>query len=122
MRHTATAKMKGLVRTLRAISQEIEPQVQLISQAARDEWSAVQAVWPSDEELREGTTALTEGELDAIEVKVRRFRGIVQSLGSTPALRTGEPRRAAVSVRRVPSSWSARGGDVLSLVDLKTPA
>jgi hypothetical protein len=117
VRHTATAKMKGLVRTLRAISLEIEPQVQLVSQAARDEWSAPQAVWPSDEELREGTTALAEGELEAIEVKVRRFREIVQGLGSTVALRTTGLRRAAVRARRVPSSRSAQGGDVISLLD-----
>jgi hypothetical protein len=34
-RHTVTAKVKGLVRALRAISHELEPQVQLVSQAAR---------------------------------------------------------------------------------------
>lgn len=122
MRHTVTAKMERLVRALRAISHEIEPQVQLVSQAARDEWNALQAVWPSDDELRQGTTALTEGELEAIEVKVRRFQEIVQSLGSTVALRTTQPRRPAVRARRVPSPRSAQGGDAVSGLGLKTPA
>ena len=108
MRHTVTAKVERLVRGLRAISHEIEPQVQLVSQAARDEWRALQAAWPSDEELRQGTVALTEDELEAIEVKVRRFRQILQSLGSTVALRTTGPRRAAVRARRAPRHGARR--------------
>ena len=87
--------MERLVGVLRAIGREIEPQLQLVSQAARDEWRALQAAWPSDEELREGAVTLTADELEAIEVKVRRFRQIVQSLGSTVALGTTEPSRAA---------------------------
>ena len=80
MRHAVTPKVERVVRDLRAISREIEPQMHLVSQAARDEWTAVQAAWPSDEDLRQGTTALTEDELEDLEIKVRRFRGIVQSL------------------------------------------
>jgi hypothetical protein len=121
VRHTVTAKVERLVRSLRAISHEIEPQLQLVSEAARDEWRVLQGTWPSDEELREGTSALTEGELEAIEVKVRRFRKIVQSSGATDALGTTEPRRPPVRARRVPSPRSAQRGAARSL-GLKTSA
>jgi hypothetical protein len=122
VRHTVTANVERLVRALRAISHEIEPQLQLVSEAARDEWRVLQGTWPSDEELREGTSALTEGELEAIEVKVRRFRQIVQSSGATVALRTTGPRRAPVRARRVPSPRSAQPGAARSGLGLKTPA
>jgi hypothetical protein len=109
VRYTVSANIEGLVHALRALSHEIEPQIQLVSQAARDEWRALQAVWPSDEELREGTTALTEGELQAIEVKVRRFREIVKSLASARgnASSEGSQRFAARGNDRTsPRSWA----------------
>jgi hypothetical protein len=119
MRHAVTTKVEGLVRALRAMSDEIEPQVRFVSKAARDEWSALQAAWPSDEDLREGTTVLTEGELEAIEVKVRRFRQIVQSLGPTVALGSTGPRRAARRARRAHFGWRVPDGDAGRV---KTPA
>lgn len=75
-----TNKMECLVLALRRLSSEIEPGLHLVSQAARDEWESVQGSWPSDGLLRDGTTGLTEGQLEAIEAKVRRFRDIVHGL------------------------------------------
>jgi hypothetical protein len=76
------------------MSAEIEPELHLVSQAARDEWTAQQRAWPSDIQLREGTIALTETELGRIEAKVRRFRDIVRSLA---------PRKNAGL--RLPTPW-----------------
>ena len=79
-RHRSTTALVRLVRELRSISKEIEPELHLVSQAARDEWKSRQYTWPSDSELREGATAFTEDQLEAISAKVRRFRNIVHSL------------------------------------------
>ena len=79
-RHRLTTAIVRLVRELRSISEEIEPELHLVSQAARDEWTSLQSTWPSDSDLREGATALTEDQLEAISAKVRRFRNIVHSL------------------------------------------
>jgi hypothetical protein len=122
VRHTVTAEVEQLVRALRAISYEIEPQVQLVSEAARDEWRSLQAAWPSDQELREGTIALTEDQLEVMEVKALRFRQIVQRLGSTLALHTTGPRRGAVRARRAPWPRSEQGPGALSDLGLKSPA
>jgi plasmid maintenance system antidote protein VapI len=104
VRHVVTARVERLVCALRAISQEIAPHIHLVSQAARDEWTAVQAAWPSDEDLRKGTTALTEGELEDVAIKVRRFRGIVQGMGAAMALIQSAPRRMSTAARSMAAS------------------
>jgi hypothetical protein len=68
-----------LARTLARIGEEVEPALHLVSQAARDEWRALQNRWQPDgggEEL----VSLTEEEIQAVEAKARRFRDIVCSL------------------------------------------
>jgi hypothetical protein len=97
VKHAVTPKVERLVHDLRAISQEIEPQIHLVSQAARDEWTALQASWPSEEDLREGTTALPESEFRYIEIKVRRFQRIVQNLGTALPLTQRAPRSVTTS-------------------------
>jgi hypothetical protein len=92
MRHRVTARLEQLVRALRWISEEIEPELHLVSQEARDEWRALQCTWLSDE-LREGTTGFTEDQLGAISAKVHRFRNIVQSLA--PKVSTFRPIRSS---------------------------
>jgi hypothetical protein len=77
----ATTKER-LFLALRTLSAEIEPKLYLVSHEAKDEWRAVKGKWSSDGELREGAAVLTEGDLQAIETKVRRFRDIVCSLPS----------------------------------------
>jgi hypothetical protein len=76
-KYRMTAAMESLVRGLRRLSEEIEPKLHLVSQAARSEWNALQNSWPSDDELREGATVFTEHELKASESKVRRFSDIL---------------------------------------------
>jgi hypothetical protein len=83
MRNRVTARIERLVRALRMMSDEIEPELHLVSQAARDEWRSLQCTWPSDSELREGAIGLTEDQVEAISAKVRRFRTIVHSLAPT---------------------------------------
>jgi hypothetical protein len=78
-----TARMERLVLTLREMSQEIEPELHVVSQMARDEWRSLQGTWPSESQLREGTMELTEEQLEAIAAKARRFKDIVHGLASS---------------------------------------
>jgi len=80
-----TARMERLVLTLREMSQEIEPELHVVSQMARDEWRSLQSTWPSESQLRAGTTGLTEEQLTAIAAKARRFKDIVHGLASSTA-------------------------------------
>jgi hypothetical protein len=80
---SVTTKTERLVLALRRMSEEIEPKLHLVSHEALDEWRSVQGKWPSDGQLRDGAIGLTEGQLEAIEAKVRRFRDIVRALAST---------------------------------------
>jgi hypothetical protein len=102
VRHRVTARVERLVRSLRAMGEEIEPALRFVSQAARDEWRSQQSAWPSDRELREGTTALTETQLEEFSAKVRRFRDIVGGLAPKVAsLPVHLPDGAATSVELV---------------------
>jgi hypothetical protein len=71
--------LEDLGRTLASIGEEIEPALYLVSQAARDEWRTLQHRWRPDG-AGEDVVSLTEEEIQALEVKVRRFRDIVRSL------------------------------------------
>ncbi len=82
MSNFVAVRMERLVLTLRELSQEIEPELHVISQMARDEWRSLQGTWPSDRELREGATGLTEERLETIVAKARRFTEIVHALAS----------------------------------------
>jgi hypothetical protein len=82
MRIGVTARMERLVLALREMSQEIEPELHVVSQLARDEWRSLQGTWPSESQLREGTTRFTEEELETIAAKAQRFRDIVHGLAS----------------------------------------
>jgi hypothetical protein len=75
-----TTRTDRLVLALQGMSDEIEPKLHLVSHEARDEWRSVQGTWLSDSQLRRGGVGLTEGQLEAIEAKVRRFRDIVRGL------------------------------------------
>ena len=83
MTNGVAARMERLVLTLRKMSQEIEPELHVVSQMARDEWRSLQGTWPSESQLREGTTGFTEEQLEAIAVKARRFKDIVHGLASS---------------------------------------
>jgi hypothetical protein len=83
MTNDVTARMERLVLTLREMSQEIEPELHVVSQMARDEWRSLQGTWLSERHLREGTTGLTAEELEAIATKARRFKDIVHGLASS---------------------------------------
>lgn len=75
-----TTRTERLVLALQGMSDEIEPKLHLVSHEARDEWRSVQGKWVSDGQLRGSAAGLTEGQLEAIEAKVRRFRDIVRGL------------------------------------------
>ena len=88
MTNGVMARVERLVLPLREMSQEIEPDLHVVTHVTRHEWRALQATWPSDSQLREGTTELTEEQLEAIVAKTRRFKDIVHGLASSlPRLR-----------------------------------
>ena len=101
MRVGVSTSAEGLARTLARIGEEIEPELYLVSQAARDEWRTLQSRWRPDGagEKVEASPTLTEEEIEALEAKVRRFRDIVHSLApkttddrSRPSTDTVPPR------------------------------
>jgi hypothetical protein len=71
---------EGLARTLARIGEEIEPELYLVSQAARDEWRTLQNRWRPDGAGEKGEPGLTDEEIEALEAKARRFRDIVHAL------------------------------------------
>jgi hypothetical protein len=110
VRHAVTAKVEQIVRTVIELGHEIEPHLHLVSQAARDEWTALQNSLPAPEQLQAGAIALTETELEIVEAKVRRFRDIVRALGRLPpaaptAVRTAN-RRAGARAQVTPTGRS----------------
>ncbi len=93
MTNNVTARIERLVLALREMSQEIEPELHVVSGVTRHEWRALQGTWPSDGQLRAGTSGLTEEQLEAIVAKTRRFRDIVHGRASSlpqPRLRDGD--------------------------------
>jgi hypothetical protein len=75
-----TTRTERLVLALQGMSDEIEPKLHLVSHEALDEWRSVQGKWLSDGQRRGDAIGLTEGQLEALEAKVRRFRDIVRGL------------------------------------------
>jgi hypothetical protein len=101
MTNGVAARMERLVLTLREMSQEIEPELHVVSQMARDEWRSLQGTWPSERQLREGTKGFTEEQLEAILVKAQRFKDIVHGLASREA---GGPHVPLESIHLTPST------------------
>jgi hypothetical protein len=102
-----TTRTERLVLALQGMSDEIEPKLHLVSHEARDEWRSVRGKWLSDGQLHAGAIGLTEGQLEVIEAKVRRFRDIVQGLPaqvSAQAAATSGAVSQAVASRWGPSS------------------
>jgi hypothetical protein len=88
MTNSVMARIERLVLALREMSEEIEPELRVISPVARQEWRALQGTWPSDSQLREGTPGLTEEQLETLVAKTRRFKSIVHGLAASfPRLR-----------------------------------
>jgi hypothetical protein len=70
----------GLARTLARIGEEVEPELYLVSQAARDEWRSLQSRWRLGGDRERVEPALMDEEIEALEAKARRFRDIVRAL------------------------------------------
>jgi hypothetical protein len=102
VRHAVTTKVEQILRTVIELGHEIEPHLHLVSQAALDEWSALQNSLPAPEQLQAGAIALTEPELEVVEAKVRRFRDIVRALGRLSPTRASPG--AARQARAVPAA------------------
>jgi hypothetical protein len=93
MTNMTAARIEQFALILRELSQEIEPKLHLVSPSAREEWKAFQRTWPSDGQLRHGAKGLTEGQLEALMAKARRFTDIVRGMALTHA---SEPRQRSL--------------------------
>jgi hypothetical protein len=78
MRHLATPKTFALLGELRRLAAQVQPYLGFATPAACQEWEALQALWPSEEELRVGPTTLSDGDLECMVAKVRRFGEILR--------------------------------------------
>jgi hypothetical protein len=84
MHHKVTERTRALVRALRKLAAEVEPRVEGASEAARAEWMAAQAAWPTDFELARGVVEVSDDDLEVMHARVRRFG---QILGRKPSQR-----------------------------------
>jgi hypothetical protein len=81
MMHKATAQTEILVTELGALARQIDAgPISSASDAARDEWLALRAQWPSPNEVRAGAVPLSDDDLALMVAKVRRFKEILQAL------------------------------------------
>jgi len=80
MRHKVTPRTERAVGDLRQMAAALRSDLNLASSAARLEWWALQAQWPSAAEIAGGTVAMSEDELDQMLAKVRRFAEILAAL------------------------------------------
>lgn len=78
MRHLATPKTFDLCGELRRLAALLQPYLCLASPAACREWEAFRAAWPSENDLRTGTTTLSDTDLERMLTKVRRFGEILR--------------------------------------------
>jgi len=89
MRHQVTPHIRELVASLRRLAAEIQPFVEFASADARSEWSTLQRLWPSNEELGTDLIDLSETDLEWMEIRVRRFGEIVRTLASSILMSAG---------------------------------
>ena len=75
-----TTPMTGaIVLELRRLARELQPYLRYASPDARDEWRRLQATWPSDLELRRGSSGVSDSYLEEIEARMRRFGQILRA-------------------------------------------
>ena len=79
MRYKATHRTSELMRALLKLAAEIEDDLHLVSEAARDEWKDFRSSWPSDDELRQGLMRVSDAELEWTTAKVLRLRDIIRA-------------------------------------------
>jgi len=99
MRHKVTPRTKQTVFDLRRMAASLQPDLALASSAARLEWAALQARWPSPAELAGGTVDFSDDELDQMLGKVCRFAEIL-SHGEAPGRATTRTGTGGVSSNR----------------------
>jgi hypothetical protein len=84
MHYKVTPRARELVWSLRRLAAEIQPFVEFASADARNEWSSLQQLWPSNATLESGLIGLSETDLEWMDSRVRRFGEIVHTLADRP--------------------------------------
>ena len=72
MRFGVSTSAAGLARTLARIGAEIEPELCLVSQAARDEWRTLQSRWRPGGGGEEVEPNLTDEEVSTVEASMQK--------------------------------------------------
>lgn len=78
MRYKITPRAREVVSELRRLATLVSPYLSLASSAARAEWDEQRALWPSDDDLLQGSMAIAESDLEWMPAKVRRFADILR--------------------------------------------
>ena len=91
-----------LLEKLDRLSAEIEPQLELVSAAARGEWREMRSRFPSVQDRATGFAPVSDEELAVMHAKVQRFREIL-GVRRHPA-RLGTPVVRLVPMSADPSS------------------
>jgi hypothetical protein len=84
MRCKVTARTTRILSELDRLSECVVRALHLASTAAREEWAIFRLRWPSEIERRQGTIALSDGELEMMELRLRRFLEILGALEGRP--------------------------------------
>ena len=96
MRYAVTAQTERLLADLASLADAAEDRLSFASAAAQREWEAMRYRWPSEVDLRDGSIALSDHQLELMRSKVMRFVSILEAARRTLFLkataRTVEPR------------------------------
>jgi hypothetical protein len=82
MKHPVTGETKEVLEALGHIRQRVQPRLDRVSPAAREEWVKLLLRFPSDEDVGEGLIGIAPATLAEMISKARRFEQILRSAGS----------------------------------------
>jgi hypothetical protein len=74
MRYKLTEGTQNRLRDLLNLIRETRPCLAVASPSVRDEWDRIRGRFPSDDDVRQGYTSLSELELEEMRSKIQRFR------------------------------------------------
>lgn len=77
MKHKITDKIRRSVEHLARLAAAVEERLDRASPEVRSDWKAMRLLWPSEIELRQGLSSLSDDELAIMESKARRFHDIL---------------------------------------------
>ena len=74
MRYKLTDGTQNRLRDLLNLIRDTRPCLAAATPSVRDEWDRIRGRFPSDDDVRQGYTSLSELELEEMRFKIQRFR------------------------------------------------